>query len=167
MRRKTVWMRREDPSPLHPRTFAVAYSRFGSHNLILHRWGKVKLAPSVHCKKSEYLATRHPHSFIHVDAEINLHVDLRCFFSVFHNGFRKKYVLYVINYFRKVPQCPKFKINFSLWFQSSEPIESKQLTNILLQSRTRHIKALHALLILLYSFRQTHNGTKMLSKMDI
>lgn len=49
---------------------------------------------------------RHPHSFI--DAEINLHVDLRCFFRVFHNGFRKKYVLYVINYFRKVPQCPKF-----------------------------------------------------------
>lgn len=95
-------------SHFRPRIFAI--SPLPLHILILQREGKVQVAPSVHCKKSEYLATRHPHSFI--DAEINLHVDLRCFFRVFvfHNGFRKKYVLYVlkINYFRKVPQCPKF-----------------------------------------------------------
>lgn len=106
-------------SHFRPRIFAI--SPLPLHILILQREGKVQVAPSVHCKKSEYLNTRHPHSFIHVDlatrhphsfidAEINLHVDLRCFFRVFHNGFRKKYVLYVlkINYFRKVPQCPKF-----------------------------------------------------------
>lgn len=32
---------------------------------------------------------------------------------------------------------------------------------------TGHVIVLHALLNLLYSFRQTHNGTKMCSKMDI
>lgn len=89
-----------ESSHIRPRIFAI--SPLPLHILILHREGKVQVAPSVHCKKSEYLNTRHPHSF--KDAEINLHVDLLCFFRVFHNGFRKKYVLYVLKINKSIHQ---------------------------------------------------------------
>lgn len=115
-------------SHFRPRIFAI--SPLPLHILILQREGKVQVAPSVHCKKSEYLATRHPHSFI--DAEINLHVDLRCFFRFFHNGFRKKIrsIRTKNQLFQKSTTMSKvLKFMFRCDFN-----ESKQLINIVAES---------------------------------